>query len=115
MSRCLAERSVDHVLLERGEIAHTWRTERWESLRLLTPNWQGRLPGHVYDGDDPDGFMTIPEVVSFIPGDGKAHAAPVQTDTTVTSVRRTDGGYSVVTDQGEWQCQTVVLATGAFN
>jgi len=55
MSRCLAERSIDHVVLERGEVAHTWRTERWDSLRLLTPNWQSRLPGFSYSGLDPDG------------------------------------------------------------
>ena len=55
MSRCLSDRSIDHVVLERGEIAHSWRTERWDSLRLLTPNWQSRLPGYGYSGDDPDG------------------------------------------------------------
>ena len=37
MSRCLADRSIDHVVLERGEVAHSWRTQRWDSLRLLTP------------------------------------------------------------------------------
>jgi putative flavoprotein involved in K+ transport len=66
MSRCLAERSIDHVVLERGEIASSWRTERWDSLRLLTPNWQSRLPGFSYEGEDPDGFRTMPETVDFI-------------------------------------------------
>jgi len=115
MSRCLSESSIDHVVLERSEVANSWRTERWDALRLLTPNWQCRLPGHAYDGGDPDGFMTMPEVVDFISGYAKVIAAPVQTGTTVASVRRTDSGYHVTTDQGEWQCKTVVLATGAFN
>ena len=115
MSRCLSDRSIDHVVLERGEVANSWRTERWDSLRLLTPNWQCRLPGHAYRGDDPDGFMTMPEVIEFITGYATDIAAPVQTGTTVTSVRRTDDGYSVTTDQGEWECLTVVLAAGAFN
>ena len=66
MSRCLTDRSIDHVLLERGAVAHSWSTGRWDSLRLLTPNWQSRLPGHRYTGDDPDGFMTMPEVISFL-------------------------------------------------
>lgn len=66
MSHELTRRDIDHVVLERGEVANSWRTERWDSLRLLTPNWQSRLPGYGYDGDDPDGFMTMPEVVSFI-------------------------------------------------
>ena len=66
MSWCLAERSIDHVVLERGEVANSWRTERWDSLRLLTPNWQSRLPGYGYEGDDPDGFRTMPETIDFI-------------------------------------------------
>jgi putative flavoprotein involved in K+ transport len=115
MSRCLSERAIDHVVLERSEVANSWRTERWDSLRLLTPNWQCRLPGHAYSGDDPDGFMTMPEVVDFITTYAKDIAAPVQSGTTVTSVRGGDDGYRVTTDNGEWQCDTVVLASGAFN
>ena len=93
MSRCLSDRSIDHVVLERGEIAHSWRTERWESLRLLTPNWQSRLPGYGYSGDDPDGYRTVPEVVAFIDGYARAIAAPVKTHTNVVSVRRTEAAY----------------------
>src|SRR3954468_6907447 len=115
ISRCLSDRSIDHVVLERNEVASSWRTERWDSLRLLTPNWQCRLPGHAYDGADPDGFMTMPEVIEFIERYAKDIAAPVQTGTTVTAVRRTDEGYRVTTDQGVWDCLTVVLASGAFN
>jgi uncharacterized OsmC-like protein len=66
VSHFLTRRSIDHVVIERGEVAHSWRTERWDSLRLLTPNWQSRLPGFAYAGDDPDGFMTMPEVIGFI-------------------------------------------------
>ena len=115
MSRCLAERSIDHVLLERGEVAHTWRTERWDSLRLLTPNWQSRLPGFRYDGNDPDGYRTLPEIVDFIAGYAKSISAPVRTHTTVTSVRSAESGYLVRTNRGDWRCQTVVLASGACN
>ena len=115
MSRCLAERSIDHVVLERGEVANSWRTERWDSLRLLTPNWQSRLPGFSYDGDDPDGYRTVPEVIDFIDRYARVIAAPVRTDTSVTSVRRIDDGYVVTTNRGEWRCRTVVLATGACN
>jgi putative flavoprotein involved in K+ transport len=115
ISRCLSDRSIDHVVIERNEVANSWRTERWDSLRLLTPNWQCRLPGHDYQGDDPDGFMTMPEVVEFITGYADAIGAPVRTGTTVTSVGRNASGYRVVTDQGEWHCPTVVLASGSFN
>jgi putative flavoprotein involved in K+ transport len=115
MSRCLSDRSIDHVVLERGEVANTWRSERWDSLRLLTPNWQSRLPGLGYNGDDPDGYKTVPEVIDFIVSYAKAISAPVRTHTTVTSVRRTEAGYLVRTDRGDWQCRAVVLASGACN
>src|SRR4051812_10075649 len=115
MSRCLTARSIDHVVLERGEVANSWKTERWDSLQLLTPNWQCRLPGHDYDGADPDGFMTMPEVIDFIERYAVDVSPPLQTGTTVTSVRRTDAGYRVTTDRGEWECLTVVLASGSFN
>jgi putative flavoprotein involved in K+ transport len=115
MSRCLAVRAIDHVVLERGEVAHSWRTERWDSLRLLTPNWQSRLPDFGYQGDDPDGYRTLPEVVDFIGSYAKAISAPVRTYTTVTSVRRTEAGYLVRTSEGDWQCRALVLASGACN
>jgi putative flavoprotein involved in K+ transport len=115
MSWWLAARSIDHVVLERGEIANTWRTERWDSLTLLTPNWQSRLPGFGYEGDDPDGFRTMGETVAFIERYAKVVSAPLRTHCPVTSVRRTADGYEVVAGQGTWHCKAVVLATGAFN
>ena len=115
MSRCLADHSIDHVVLERGEVANSWQTERWDSLRLLTPNWMSRLPGYGYEGDDPDGYRTMPQTIAFIRRYAEVIAAPVQTRVTVTSVRRNDAGYRVVTNQGDWQCRVVVLATGACN
>src|ERR1700745_3527687 len=96
-SRFLSDRSIDHVVLERGEVANSWRRERWDSLRLLTPNWQSRLPGLRYEGQDPDGYMTTGEVTEFIERFAKVSGAPVRTGTDVTSVRRADQGYLVTT------------------
>lgn len=115
MSRCLTERSIDHVVLERGEVANSWKTERWDSLRLLTPNWQCRLPGYRYRGDEPDGYRTMPETVAFLERYAQVISAPVRTNTTVTRVRRTETGYAVATDRGEWHSRTLVLASGACN
>ncbi|HET7013388.1 MAG TPA: NAD(P)-binding domain-containing protein [Streptosporangiaceae bacterium] len=111
----LTSRSIDHVVLERGEIANSWRRERWDSLRLLTPNWQSRLPGHSYEGQDPDGYMTMGEVTEFIDRFAAKTDAPVRTGTNVTSVRRTDDGYRVTTGDGEIDCRSVVIASGACN
>ena len=113
MSRCLAARSIDHVVLERGEVANSWRTQRWDSLRLLTPNWMTRLPGYAYRGADPDGYLSARQVTAMLADYANASAAPVLTGTTVTSVRAAGGGYVVRTDQGTWRAPTVVLACGA--
>ena len=113
MSRCLAARSVDHVVLERGEVANSWRTQRWDSLRLLTPNWMTRLPGYAYRGADPDGYLGARQVTAMLADYAAASAAPVLTGVTVTSVRAAAGGYVVRTDQGSWRAPAVVLACGA--
>ncbi|GGM86576.1 FAD-dependent oxidoreductase [Thermopolyspora flexuosa] len=102
-------------MLERGEVANSWRRERWDSLRLLTPNWQSRLPGFHYDGPDPDGYMSMPEVIKFIEGFAAFTRAPVRTGVNVTSVRRGDDGYHLTTSDGEFRARTVVLASGACN
>jgi putative flavoprotein involved in K+ transport len=115
MSHCLSARSIDHVILERGEVANSWKTERWDSLRLLTPNWLSRLPGYSYQGDDPDGFRTMPETIAFLEGYAADISAPVRSHSRVTSVRGTEDGYLVSTEQGEWRCRSVVVATGACN
>jgi len=114
-SHFLTERSIDHVVLERGEVANSWRHERWDSLRLLTPNWLARLPGHAYAGPDPDGYLTSGEVAAFIDGFAARSRAPVRTGTTVVSVRRTDEGYDVATDRGSFRSRAVVIASGACN
>jgi putative flavoprotein involved in K+ transport len=115
MSRMLSERSIDHVILERGAVANSWSRERWDSLRLLTPNWQTRLPGFQYAGTDPDGYMTMPEVIRFIQSYSSHINAPVITDARVTRVRRHETGYFVESTQGNWIARCVVVASGAFN
>ena len=114
-SRLLTERSIDHVVLERGEVANSWRRERWDSLRLLTPNWQSRLPGHSYDGPDPDGYMTAGEVADFIGRYAAVTHAPVRTGTAVTSLTGDGDGYRFETTTGELRSRCVVIASGACN
>ena len=115
MSRCLSDRGIDHVVLERADVANSWRTERWDSLRLLTPNWQSKLPGFSYQGNDPDGFMAVPEIINFVEHYADVISAPIDNQTTVTSVRGAGDGYQVDTDRGSWRSRTVVIATGACN
>lgn len=113
VSHALSKRSEPHVVLERGDVGNSWRTARWDSLRLLTPNWQSRLPGQTYAGPAPDGFMSIPEITGFLTRYAAGLAAPVETRTTVLSVYRNGHGYRVSTDKGDWTCRNLVLANGA--
>ena len=112
MSRCLSELDIEHVVLERGKLAQRWRSQSWDSLRLLTPNWMTRLPGFQYDGDDLDGFMSVPELIAFFERYAASSSAPVLTDTAVQSVERSGNGFRVVTDRGVWSASSVVVATG---
>ncbi|HTX28726.1 MAG TPA: NAD(P)/FAD-dependent oxidoreductase [Streptosporangiaceae bacterium] len=113
MSRRLTERSIDHVVLERGEVANSWRTQRWPTLRLLTPNWQTRLPGHDYAGHDPDGFMPVDEVVTTLSRYARLVSAPVCTATTVHTLRAVPQGFQMRANDDLLQARAVVLATGA--
>ena len=115
MSRHLAMLSIDHVLLERGEVANSWRAERWDSLRLLTPNWQSRLPGFAFSGPDPDGFRTMPETIEFLCEYSASIAAPVETYTRVTRVSADQDGYLIATSNGAWRSRCLVIASGACN
>ena len=115
ISQLLNTQGVEHVVLERGEIANSWRNERWDSLKLLTPNWQTRLPGCAYDGDDPNGYMSVKELIQFLDDYAATTNAPIVTGCEVTSVRRIAERYRVTTNRGTWFARAVVLAKGACN
>lgn len=112
MSRCLTDLGVDHLVLERGRVGERWRSERWDSLRLLTPSWQSRLPGWSYRGPEPEGYMSMAQVIEHLQGYARSFAAPILTETTVRSVRATADGFRVTTCRGSFLARAVVLATG---
>ncbi|MEM9045419.1 MAG: NAD(P)-binding domain-containing protein [Pseudomonadota bacterium] len=113
MSLALKSRDIDHVLLERGSVGHAWRTQRWDSLTTLTPNWANGLPGAPYVGADPNGFMPVSELVRNLESAAAKIDAPVQRDTDVQSVTRRDDGFQVDTSNGPFRCRSLVVATGA--
>jgi putative flavoprotein involved in K+ transport len=112
LSRCLTDLGRDHVVLERGRVGERWRSERWDSFRLLTPAWHTRLPGHRYDGPDRDAFLGRGEVVGMLERYAASFAAPVRDGVTVLSARPERGRWRVVTDAGEYLATNVVVATG---
>jgi putative flavoprotein involved in K+ transport len=112
VSHLLGVDGVDHVVLERGRTAARWNAHTWQSLRLLTPNWLSRLPGHSYAGPDPAGFMRAAQVADHLRSYAARSAAPVREGVEVLSVRRCGDRYRVVSDAGTWSAASVVVATG---
>lgn len=116
MSWYLRRRGVDHVVLERERVGHEWRERRWDSFCLVTPNWQCRLPGYAYAGDDPDGFMPGPEVAGFLEKYAASFDPPLREGVEVTRLRRTAGGvFELVTTAGTSTADQVVVATGPYH
>jgi cation diffusion facilitator CzcD-associated flavoprotein CzcO len=114
VSRELTHAGVEHVVLERGRVAQTWRG-RWDSFCLVTPNWSVQLPGHPYDGDDPDGFMPRNELVAHLERYAAAVDAPVREGVEVSSLRpHSEGGFELESSGGEIVASAVVLSTGAY-
>ena len=114
-SHCLSSSAIDHVVLERGEVANSWRKERWDSLKLLTPNWQSRLPGYRYQGSDPNGYMGKDDVADYLENYSVTTSVPVRLQTEVRLVTQIANGYLVETNNGNWICQSLVIASGACN
>jgi putative flavoprotein involved in K+ transport len=115
VSRCLTARGAEHIVVERHQVAERWRTARWDSLRLITPNWMSGLPGWSYAGPDPDGYMPAAELARHLQGYARSFAAPVHEHTTVQRVETCAAGLRVITDQQTWIARNVVVATGTEN
>lgn len=115
MSHLLAQRGIEHVVLERGRIAERWRSERWDSLVFQFPNWMLRLPGHAYRGDDPDGFMPRDGIVRFLEAYARQTRPPVRCGVRVTGLHQAPSGrLHVATDDGPLEALHVVVATGPY-
>jgi putative flavoprotein involved in K+ transport len=110
----LTQSGVDHVVLEAGGVADTWRKRRWDSFCLVTPNWSVQLPGAKYDGADPDGFLPLAELVDYFQSWAESFDAPVEENSPVTSLEADDGGFLLSVPSGKLKARTVVVATGAF-
>jgi len=116
MSWCLRRRGVEHVVLERDTVGHEWSDARWDSFCLVTPNWQCRLPGWPYRGDDPDGFMVRDEIAAYVRGYAASFDPPVIEHTPVERLdARPGGGFALATPAGTLTADQVVLATGGYH
>lgn len=117
MSYCLRERGFDHIIFEKNRIAESWRSKRWDSFCLVTPNWQCLLPGFPYNGDDPQGFMQKEDIVQYIEAYVKSFNPPIKEGVEVSSVRKSSSAdyFELTTSIGDFTADQVVVATGGYH
>jgi putative flavoprotein involved in K+ transport len=116
MSYCLKERGLDHIIFEKNQIANAWRSQRWDSFCLVTPNWQCQLPGYPYKGNEPEGFIKKDEIVAYIENYARSFNPPIQEGVEVLNLRRGDRGiFEVTTSIGDYTADQVVVAAGAYH
>jgi putative flavoprotein involved in K+ transport len=116
MSYYLKQSGIDHVVLEKRSVTHTWRAQRWDAFCLVTPNWQCALPDYPYRGDDPHGFMKKDEIIAWLDGFVRHVDAPVREGLAVTRVaRRPQGGFLLQTSDGALSADQVVVASGGYH
>lgn len=111
----LKQQGIDHIIFEKNQVGHAWRTQRWDSFCLVTPNWQCQLPGFPYAGPDPHGFMQRDEIVDYIRAYAESFEPNLQEGVSVLAVRRAGEGFEVVTTQGTYCADQVVIATGSYH
>ncbi|MBY0295043.1 MAG: MSMEG_0569 family flavin-dependent oxidoreductase [Methylobacterium sp.] len=112
----LKQRGIDHLVFEKHRAVHAWATQRWDTFCLVTPNWQCDLPGHPYDGPDPDGFMRKDEIIAYLKGFVAKVQPPIREGVAVRRVeRRADGVFSVQTSEGDYTANEVVVASGGYH
>ena len=115
MSYHLSAKAIDHIVFEKHRTGHSWRTQRWDNFCLVTPNWQCKLPGYDYSGNDPDGFMVRDEIVAYVEDYARRIGAPLRQNTGVTLLTRGESGFQIETGAAAYTADAVVLAVGGYH
>jgi putative flavoprotein involved in K+ transport len=111
----LSQGRVDHVVLEAGRVAETWHSRRWDSFRLITPNWAIELPGTAYTGDEPDGYMSLAELIDFFDSWVASFNPRVECDSPVSQLEAdSDGGFVLTVGGGQVRARAVMVASGGY-
>ena len=114
-SALLKSSSIDHIVLEKDEIANTWKTQRWDSFNLVLPNWTLKLPNYHYSGPEPDGYLNLKETIKYVEDFASIKKLPVRTKSEVSQLRFLNSKYVIATNSGIIEAKNVVIATGSFN
>lgn len=115
VSDLLRRRAIPHVVLERGRVGESWRSQRWDSFHINTPNRYSALGKDAFVGDDPDGFCSRDELLEYFDGYSKSHRLPILEGVEVSSVRPVGDGFAVETPVRVYRCRNVVMCSGDQN
>ncbi len=110
----LTRSGIDHIVLERGEIANAWIRDRWDTFCLVTPNWTITLPGATYEGPDPDGFMLRDDFVTCMRNWACSFGSPVEAGVEVSRISGEPGDFRLDTSRGPIEARIVVVATATY-
>jgi len=115
MSWCLTQQGIKHIILERNHLGWAWQAQRWDSFCLVTPNWQCRLPGFPYDGDDPDGFMVKAQIIDYLRRYAASFNAPLTEGVNVERITKQGARFYLATSAGPYSADRVVIAVGNYH
>jgi putative flavoprotein involved in K+ transport len=117
ISYCLKQKSIDHIIFEKNQIGYAWQQKRWDTFCLVTPNWQCTLPGYLYQGNNPDGFMERDEIVAYIKDYAKSFDPPIKEGVEIFSVTKNNsqGLFEITSSIGNYTADQVVIATGSYH
>jgi phytoene dehydrogenase-like protein len=115
MSYCLKERGIGHLVFEKHRLGEAWRSKRWDTFCLVTPNWQCRLPGFDYQGNDPHGFMAKEEIIQYLEAYAQSFDPPLREGVVVSRLRAHESGiFEINSSGGDYFADQVVVATGGY-
>jgi putative flavoprotein involved in K+ transport len=87
----LRQHGIEHVVLESGRIGESWRSQRWDSFVLNTPNWMSQLPGEGEPVEARDAFLGRDAFVDHLEAYVRDQRLAIREGSEVTAVRPNRG------------------------
>ena len=115
----LKKRNIDHIIVERGEVANTWINERWDNFYLVNPNWAIKIPEFgfgtsQFPSKNPDDFLSKNQTIELIKSYSKFIGSKIFENESVNIIEKHKNKYRLDTSKRMIIADNVVLSTGAF-
>jgi putative flavoprotein involved in K+ transport len=117
-SYLLKKSNLNHIVFERGQIGDCWRSQRWDSFVLNSPNQFNLLPDEIPDYDHPEAFISGIQFADRLTRYANKYQLPVRENSKVSSVEKTNDGkyFSITVNQNgqteTWKSRQIVIASG---